>query len=118
LIENEGKQFFGVNSSILSDASKDLGREVFTMMQKEGLLKGATAYGQGAAQVLTHAEAHSLMRMWQKLGPNMPAEVTIFVDRYTCANCQKYLGEVAKTLGVKSLKVVTKSGETIPIAIP
>lgn len=118
LIENEGRQFFGVNSSILSDASKDLGREVFSMMQKQGLLKGATAYGQGAAQVLTHAEAHALMRMWQKLGPNMPAEVTIFVDRYTCANCQKYLGEVAKTLGVKNLKVVTKRGETIPIAIP
>ena len=93
LAENEGRQFFGVNSSILSDASKDLGREVFKKMQQQGLLKGATAYGQGAAQVLTHAKAHSLMRMWQKLGMNMPAEVIIFVDRYTCANCQKYLGK-------------------------
>ena len=117
-IENGGKRFFGVNSSLLSDVSKDLGRKVFTMMQDQGYLKGATAYGNGAAQVLTHAEAHSLMRMWQKLGPNMPAEVTIFVDRYTCANCQKYLGQVAATLGVKSLNVVTKSGVTIPIAMP
>lgn len=118
LTEGEGQRFFGVNSSLLSDSSKDLGREVFSMMWEQGLLKGATSYGQGAAQVLTHAEADSLMRMWKRLGTRMPAKVTVYVDRYTCSVCQRYLGEVANALGVKELTVITKSGETILIPIP
>jgi hypothetical protein len=113
IVETPGRKFFGVNSSLLSDASKDLGRDFFQVMKSKGLLEGASAYGNGAAQVLTHAEAIALMRAWKFNGGKLGSEVTLFVDRYTCANCRKYLVEVMEAMGIKKLTIVTKSGEQI-----
>ena len=65
LVEVRGKIYYGVNSSELSEASKNLGRDIFEMMKGEGLWDGLEKmpkwYGDGAAQVLTHAEAHALI---------------------------------------------------------
>jgi hypothetical protein len=107
------RKVFGVNSSLISDESKNLGREVFQKMQSEGLLTGAKSYGNGAAQVLTHAESHALMRMWERSGKTALGEVVMYVDRFTCANCRKYIPEVMQALGVTKLTVYTKQMETI-----
>ena len=105
--------FCGVNSkALLDDKSKDLGREFFKFMKSKGFLKGAKHYGDGAAQVLTHAETHSLMRAWKRTGGNLGEQVTVFVDRLTCGNCRTYLKEVKEAMNIKELTVVTKGGRT------
>lgn len=109
-VEVNGNKVFGVNSSLLSGESKDLGRDFFKVMKEKGLLGNAKHYGGGEAQVLTHAEAHALMRAWKKTGGHLGDEVVLYVDRLTCANCQKYLPEVREAMGIKILKVITKGG--------
>jgi len=118
LVDLRGRLYFGVNSSELSEASKDLGRQVFGLMRSKGLWEGAGSiprwYGDGAAQVLTHAEAHALMRAWASNGGTLPKEITLYVDRYTCGNCQQYIPRVMKALGIEKLTIIPKNGQTIP----
>ncbi|MNC12612.1 hypothetical protein D3C75_603360 [compost metagenome] len=102
---------FGINSSVLSDSSKDLGRDFFKYMKSKGFFGTTKNYGQGASQVLTHAETHALMRAWTKTGGKLGDEVILFVDRLTCSNCKKYLPDVMDAMGIKKLTVLTKSGD-------
>jgi tRNA-specific A34 adenosine deaminase len=112
-----GRKFCGVNSSLLSDASKDLGREFFDFMKGKGYFADAAWYGQSSAQVLTHAEAIALMRAWRRSAGKMPADVTLYVDRYTCANCRKHLGEVAEVMGIERLTIIDKLGDKVMISV-
>jgi hypothetical protein len=48
----------------------------------------------------------------------LPEKVTLYVDRPTCPNCQKYLGELAGELGVKELEVFYKNQTNAPLIIP
>ncbi len=58
------------------------------------------------------------MRAWSKNGDTLPANVTLYVDRYTCENCQIYLTKLMQALGVKKLTIITKSGDTISLTAP
>ncbi|OPX45585.1 hypothetical protein CLHUN_09640 [Ruminiclostridium hungatei] len=110
LMEVSGNKVFGVNSSLLSDELKNLGRDFFKVIKEKGLLGNAKHYGSGEAQVLTHAEAHALMKARKEAGGHLGDSVVLYVDRLTCPNCQKYLPEVRAAMGIKTLKVITKGG--------
>ncbi len=118
LVEGGGtRHVFGVNSSSLSESSKDLGRKVFSDMKSKGFFPDTKHYGQGAAQVLTHAETHALMRAWENSGRRLGKSVTLFVDRFTCANCRIALPDVMRYMGIEELTIVTKSGVVIPLRV-
>ncbi|WP_397386271.1 deaminase [Paenibacillus sp. VCA1] len=107
--EVNGKKVFGINSSAISDESKNLGREFLKSMQEKGYFEGKR-YGQGLTQVLTHAEAHSLMRAWKKSGGNLGDEVVIYVDRLTCGICQGGFPLVKEFLNLKNINIISKDG--------
>ncbi|WP_242842088.1 deaminase, partial [Ruminiclostridium cellobioparum] len=109
-VELNGTKVFGVNSSVLSDESKDLGREFLKSMQAKGFLNEVKSYGQGHSQVLTHAEGHALMRAWKKTGGNLGSNVVIYVDRLTCGICQENLPKVKEFMNIKTLQVICKNG--------
>ncbi|MCH5599228.1 deaminase [Niabella ginsengisoli] len=99
-VEVNGEKVFGVNSTLLGEGDKDLGR---SWRDKIGL-------GAGKSQVFFHAEANSLMNAHAKNG-GLPSKMTMYVDRATCANCRKYLPDLMKALGVKELNIIDKSGK-------
>jgi RHS repeat-associated protein len=111
-----GNAVFGLNSSLLSDGSKNLARQAFAAMKEAGLFKQVRQFGQGASQVLTHAEGHALLRAAERgaLGKS----VRMFVDRKTCGTCGKYLPELMRFLGIDELEVVMKNGKSLPISLP
>jgi len=105
-IDLDGKPVFGVNSSVLvNDADKNLGRK----------WRDELGLNQGEAQMTFHAEAHSLMRAYEKTGGNMPTEVTIYVDRLSCGTCQNYLPELTESMGINQLDLHFKDGRTASI---
>ncbi|WP_342481936.1 deaminase [Paenibacillus sp. FSL L8-0340] len=109
LKEVNGKKVFGINSSAISNESKNLGREFLKSMQEKGFFEGKR-YGQGLTQVLTHGEAHSLMRAWKKTGGNLGDEVVIYVDRLTCGICQTGFPMLKEFLNLKKIKIISKDG--------
>ena len=114
-VEFNGERIFGINSSRLSELEKDLGRDFFRRM-RANYFPSTSRYGQGATQVLTHAEAHALMQAFEeakKIGQSLGAEVTLFVDRMTCPNCKVYLPKVMEYMGIERLTIITKQGVTI-----
>lgn len=102
-IEINGRKIFGVNSSVLSDKAKDLGRYWVDRLK----------LGRGVSQVAYHAEAHSLMRAFEKFRGKLPNEITMYVDRYTCPNCQKYLPLLMKEMGIDKLIIYSKNGKVV-----
>lgn len=102
-VDLDGKKIFGINSSLLSDSSKDLGRK----------WKEILGLGRGKDQVFFHAEGNALMRTYERLGGNMPKEMTMYVDRYSCGNCQTYLPEMMKEMGIEKLTIFSKNGKTV-----
>ncbi|NIF05929.1 hypothetical protein F3J23_10800 [Chryseobacterium sp. Tr-659] len=102
-VDLDGKKIFGINSSLLSDSSKNLGRK----------WKEILGLGRGKDQVLFHAEGHALMRTYERLGGSMPKEMTMYVDRYSCGNCQTYLPEMMKEMGIEKLTIFSKNGKTV-----
>ncbi len=116
IVEGEGgaRTAVGLNSSLVSEASKRLGRDAFPQMKANGLLGKAKAFGQGEGQVLTHAEAHALLRA-KELG-RLGRVVRLFVDRETCANCRKYLPDLMKHLGIEKLTIIMKNGKTLELS--
>ncbi|MEJ5105897.1 RHS repeat domain-containing protein [Chryseobacterium sp. MYb328] len=101
-VKVNGEKIFGINSSLLGDGDKDLSR---AWRDKIGL-------GAGKSQVFFHAEAYSLMSAHSKFG-ELPSKMTLYVDRATCPNCQKYLPGVMKALGIKELEIIDKSGKKL-----
>ena len=100
-VEAGGKRVFGVNSTALvRDIDKNLAR---TWRDRLG-------FNAGQAQSLFHAEAHSLMRAYEKLGGAMPKQLTMYVDRLTCGPCQGALPKLMQEMGIERLRINTKSG--------
>lgn len=66
----------------------------------------------------THAEAHSLMRAYDKAGDSMPSDVNMFVDRYSCSFCRdpKALPDLARQMGIQNLTLTFKNGSTAVIS--
>lgn len=97
-----GQAIFGVNSSaLLRDVDKNLAR---SWRDKLGL-------NRGQAQVVFHAEAHSLMRAYEKTGGNMPSTVNMYVDRISCGTCRSYLPKLSQSMGIKTLNLTFKDGK-------
>jgi hypothetical protein len=102
-VEVNGKPIFGVNSSTLvRDADKNLGR---SWIDRLGLSKGKD-------QIVWHGEGHSLMRAYEKTGGKLPENMTMFVDRVSCANCRTHLPKRTEEMGVKNLTLNFKNGRS------
>jgi len=100
-VEINDHRVFGVNSTALvRDADKDLGR----------MWRDQLGFNQGQAQSLFHGEAHSLMRAYEKLGGQMPSQLTLYVDRLTCGPCQGALPDLLDAMGIQRLIIRTKKG--------
>ena len=69
----------------------------------------------GYAQSLTHAEAHSLIRAYERQG-TLPKKVTMYVDRKTCNICRGELPALLKRIGVEELTIFS-GGLKIPVII-
>lgn len=107
VIDINGKPVFGVNSSaLIRDKDKNLGRQWRT---KLGL-------NRGQAQVVSHAEAHSLMRAYQKTNGQMPKTVNMHVDRLSCGTCQTYLPKLTEAMGIERLNITFKDGRSASIS--
>ncbi|MBA4538829.1 hypothetical protein H1Z61_17295, partial [Bacillus aquiflavi] len=111
------KTYFGVNSTITKEsqkASKALRqrwlREIEWVPPKRTAPKHL-----GHAQSLAHAEAHSLIRAFERQG-SLPKTVTMYVDRKTCNICRGELPALLKRLGIDELEVFS-GGTTKPIII-
>ncbi|EBA11190.1 deaminase [Roseobacter sp. CCS2] len=100
--EINGQRYFGVNSTNLSDADRNLGRQ---WRDRLGLTRGQD-------QVVFHAEAHSLMRAYERTNGNMPSNLTLYVDRNSCGVCQTYLPRMADEMGITNLNLSFSSGRS------
>ena len=109
-VEVNGNKVFGVNSSLLSDADKDLGRKYFAEMKQAGYFENVDIYGRGSGQVFTHAEGYSLMKAYSIYGDDIGNNVTIYCDRSTCGICQNNLQYFKEYLGLEKLTVKNKNG--------
>ncbi|MDL2182701.1 hemagglutinin repeat-containing protein [Pseudomonas sp. ChxA] len=99
VVEVNGQKVFGVNSSaLINDADKNLARQWRDKM----------GFNQGEGQVVFHAEAYSLMRAYEKTGGNLPAQMTLYVDRQTCGNCKQYLPELMHEMKIDTLNSTHK----------
>ncbi|AZE86898.1 VENN motif pre-toxin domain-containing protein [Pseudomonas orientalis] len=106
VVEVNGQKVFGVNSSALvNDADKNLARQWRDKM----------GFNQGEGQVVFHAEAYSLMRAYEKTGGNLPAQMTLYVDRQTCGTCKQYLPELMHEMKIDTVNVVMKNGQRVTI---
>jgi hypothetical protein len=106
VVEVNGQKVFGVNSSaLINDADKNLARQ---WREKMG-------FNQGEAQVVFHAEAYSLIRAYEKTGGNLPAQMTLYVDRQTCGTCKQYLPELMHEMKIDSINLVMKNGEKVTV---
>lgn len=106
VVEVNGQKVFGVNSSaLINDADKNLARQ---WREKMG-------FNQGEAQVVFHAEAYSLIRAYEKTGGNLPAQMTLYVDRQTCGTCKQYLPELMHEMKIDIINLVMKNGEKVTV---
>lgn len=53
------------------------------------------------------------MRAFEKFRGKLPNEITMYVDRYTCPNCQKYLPLLMKEMGIDKLIIYSKNGKVV-----
>lgn len=86
-----------------------------TQLQWSPYYKQASPKHLGYAQSLTHAEAHSLIRAYERQGV-MPKKVTMFVDRKTCNICRGELPALLNSMGIEEL-LIYSGGSDIPIII-
>lgn len=117
MIEIEGQKFFGVNSSISKEsqeATKKLRQKWFKKVNWVPPKKNAPKH-LGHVQSLTHAESHSLIEAYEKLG-KLPEKLTMVVDRKTCNMCKGEMPALLKHIGVEELKIFC-GGSTKPIII-
>lgn len=113
----EERNYFGVNSTITKEskiASREL-RQKWLKKIKWVPPKKKIPQHLGQAQSLTHAEAHALIRAYERQG-SLPETVIMYVDRKTCNICRGELPALLKEVGVKELKIFS-GGSRKPITI-
>ncbi|WP_332238673.1 deaminase [Sporolactobacillus sp. KGMB 08714] len=116
-IKINDETFYGVNSSI-SYESKMKTIQMRRKWFKEiswAPPKAVKPKHLGYTQSLSHAEAHSLLQAYEKLG-KMPSRVTMYVDRPTCGICLGELPIILRHIGVKEL-IVYSGGRNEPVII-
>jgi deoxycytidylate deaminase len=117
MVEIEGQKFFGVNSSITKEsqeATKELRQKWFKKVNWVPPKKNVPKH-LGHVQSLTHAESHSLIVAYEKLG-KLPKNMTMVVDRKTCNMCKGEMPALLKHIGVEELKILC-GGSTKPMII-
>jgi tRNA(Arg) A34 adenosine deaminase TadA len=85
----------------------DLRNQTLSHIQQE--LNALQGQSLNRAQFLLHGEAHALMQAHAQLG-ELPKQVTIYVDRYTCNMCaseDKGLGLLRQLYGIDTLTVIS-----------
>ena len=63
-------------------------------------------------QTLYHAEANTLMKIYNDTGGQMPSNVTIYVDRIACSSCQNNLPNLVDAMGVQNLTIKLPDGRS------
>lgn len=109
--------YFGVNSSISPEskaATIESRRKWFSEIAWSPP-KPSNPSHLGHTQSLSHAESHSLLQAYEKLG-SLPSSVTMTVDRVTCGICLGELPIILRHVGVEELKVFS-GGKTVPTII-
>ena len=114
-INANGEKIFGINSSLLSEDKKMLGKKYYESMKEAGYFDNVTSYGNGSGQVFTHAEGNSLMSVYDLYGKSIGKDITIFCDRTTCGICKNNLGYFKDYFGIDSLTVLNKNGDIVII---
>jgi len=116
-IEVEGQAFFGVNSTItpkFEEATKELRQKWFEKVKWVPPKKNVPKH-LGHVQSLTHAESHSLIEAFEKLG-KLPQKITMYVDRKTCNMCKGEMPALLKHIGVEELTIFN-GGNVEPLII-
>ncbi|NJO03818.1 MAG: hypothetical protein HC880_21045 [Bacteroidia bacterium] len=102
----DGQKFYGTNSNLVTDALDIEDRRVwFDLLKGQGKLKDLSNLGQ--AQFLSHAEAASLINAFNQV-KSLPKKMEIYVDRFTCNNCESYLGDLIGAIGVDNVDIYYK----------
>ncbi len=117
MVEVNGKHYFGVNSTISEQskiATRPLRQKWLEKIQWSSY-KQSTPKHLGHTQSLTHAEAHSLIRAFERQG-SMPKKVTMYVDRKTYNICRGELPALLNIIGIEEL-VIYSGGSDIPTII-
>jgi len=117
MVEIEGQKFFGVNSSItkeLQAETKELRQKWFEKVNWVPPKKNVPKH-LGHVQSLTHAESHSLIVAYERLG-KLPKNMAMHVDRKTCNMCKGEMPALLKHIGVEELKIFS-GGSTKPMII-
>lgn len=53
--------------------------------------------------------------LYEKTGGNLPAQMTLYVDRQTCGTCKQYLPELMHEMKIDTVNVVMKNGQRVTI---
>ena len=106
---------YGLNSGVLDDSEKGLGRIVYEGMKDEGYLEGTRHYGDGKAQILTHAEGHAIMQAYDKYGDALDKPLFLYCDNKTCYNCRKHLHELKEYFELDNIIVIINKNGDITI---
>lgn len=110
-IDLVNKKIFGINSSLLSNEEKDLGRNFYKKMKDSGYFPDTNNYGSGGSQVLIHGEGHALMQAYLNSPDDLIGKrITLYCDRKTCAICQTYLKDLVNYMNIKRLTIICKDG--------
>ncbi len=105
ITEVDGQRYIGVNSENFDEADRERAR------QWEGTLGiQAGRPGSFARQALYHAEAHTLMQIYENTDGEMPAELTLYVDRIACSSCQNTLPIIISAMGIETLTIRLAKG--------
>jgi hypothetical protein len=86
-------------------------RQLFDLLKSKGKLQGLDNLGQ--AQFLSHAEAEALLKAYWARG-QLPEQLSLYVDRPTCPNCQSYLPDLMSEVGVKELRIYWQNAKNPP----
>lgn len=108
LIKTGDTEVWGVNSKIQTKTEKEINRNYYNSIKNIPQYIMYKSYGNGSAAVFCHAEGHALVNAYNKLEGNMDETTTIYVDRETCAPCRNYQIDLARSMKITNLIMVSK----------
>jgi hypothetical protein len=113
--EINGQKIFGTNTTLglekLNGNNRVLRENTLKRIQNElGELQDVNYGTKTKTMFLTHAEAEALIKTAEKFNGKLPKEMTLFVDRITCGECQEGLPLLVKLYGIEKLTVRDSHG--------